>query len=187
MPMQFLLDENHRGLLFRYIQRRNLASDYPIDVVRVGDISGPALGTTDTVLLRWTQRHDRILVSADLKTLPRHLLAHLAAGEHSPSVFLTVPAPLRDIYEYPVAATYASEPSEWRDRFVFIPLWYHNTYLPRLIAHCTMRSRVGRDFHADSVICCALAMSLANNAVICWANARWRMIADSSRLNSVLR
>ena len=121
MPIRFLLDENHRGWLFRYIQRRNLTGDFPIDIVRVGDSSGPALGSSDAELLRCGQQYDRILVSADMKTLPRHLLAHLASGAHSPGVLLTLPASLRDIYDYLVAAAYASDAAEWRDRFVFIP------------------------------------------------------------------
>lgn len=123
MPIRYLLDENHRGLLFRYIQRRNVAAEFPIDVIRVGDNSGPSLGTTDPVLLRWTQQNDRIFVSADMKTLPRHLEEHLASGKHSPGIFLTLVSPVRDIYDFLVLvlAAYASEPADWRDRVVFIP------------------------------------------------------------------
>jgi hypothetical protein len=68
MPIRFLLDEHHRGPLFRYIQRRNLASDFPVDAVRVGDISDLPLGTPDSEILRWAEKQDRILVSADMKT-----------------------------------------------------------------------------------------------------------------------
>jgi hypothetical protein len=121
MPLRYLLDENHRGLLFRYIQRRNLAGNFPIDVVRVGDSADLPLGATDPLILAWAQQQNRILVSADAKTIPRHLRAHLDAGNRSPGVFLTHPAPLRETHEFLVAAAYASEASEWYDRFVFIP------------------------------------------------------------------
>jgi hypothetical protein len=121
MPIRYLLDEHHRGLLFRYIQRRNLTGDFPIDVMRVGDTADLPLGTPDIQILRWAQQQDRILVSADMKTLPGHLQSHLASGQHSPGIFLTLPGPTRETYEFLVVAAHASDPSEWRDRFVFIP------------------------------------------------------------------
>ena len=47
MPIQFLIDENLRGVLSKAIERHNLSSGYPLDVVRVGDVHELPLGTKD--------------------------------------------------------------------------------------------------------------------------------------------
>jgi hypothetical protein len=121
MALRYLLDEHHRGPLFRYIQRRNLGGEFLLDVVRVGDLAELPLGASDSTIIQWADAHNRILVSADVTTLPRHLADHLSAGGNSQGIFLTLAAPVRDIYDFLLAAAYASEPSEWQNRYVFIP------------------------------------------------------------------
>jgi hypothetical protein len=61
-------------------------------------------------------------VSEDKSTLPVHLASHLAAGHHSPGVFLIRPGhSVRSIVEFLALATQASDASEWRDAVTYIP------------------------------------------------------------------
>jgi hypothetical protein len=80
------------------------------------------LGSEDPSILLWAEREQRILVTHDPDTLPRHLAAHLRADRHSPGVFMIRPhATLPQLVSFLVDAAYASEPSEWRDRLEFVP------------------------------------------------------------------
>ena len=122
MPLAFLLDENLPGRLFRAIQRHNLRGGDPIDAVRVGFPPDLPLSSDDPTVLRWAESEDRIVVSEDKNTMPGHLGKHLAAGHHSPGVFLIRPgASVRTIVEFLVLVAHASEPHEWRDRVEYIP------------------------------------------------------------------
>lgn len=81
MPVRFLLDENQRGLLWRYIQRHNASQSFKLDVVRLGDIPDLPLGATDPEVLRWAGREGRILISADRATLGAHLRDQISGGQ----------------------------------------------------------------------------------------------------------
>src|SRR5947209_3241076 len=91
MPLRYVLDEHLRGPLWRAIQWHNSSGVYPIDVTRVGDPVDLPLGADDPALLQWAEREQHILVSHDLDTMALHLADHLAAGRHSPGVFLIRP------------------------------------------------------------------------------------------------
>jgi hypothetical protein len=121
MPLLYVLDEDLRGQLWRYIVRHNTRGIDPVDVVRVGDLDDLPLGSVDPDVLTWCEAHNRILVTHDRSTIPLHLRDHLATGRHSPGIFLVRDAPLTDIVEFLATAAYASEPSEWLDRYWYIP------------------------------------------------------------------
>jgi hypothetical protein len=122
MALRFVLDEHLRGPLWRAIQWHNSAGVYPLDVLRVGDVSDLPLGIGDPDLLLWAEREKRILVTLDHDTIPTHLTDHLAAGHHSPGVFIIRPnSTLPNILSFLRDAAYASEPWEWQDRIQFIP------------------------------------------------------------------
>jgi uncharacterized protein DUF5615 len=122
MALRYVLDEHLRGPLWRAIQWHNSSGAYPLDVVRVGDPADLPLGTGDPALLQWAEREQRILVTHDLDTMPTHLADHLAAGQHSPGVFMIRPhSTLPQILSFLRDAAYASEPEEWHDRIQFIP------------------------------------------------------------------
>lgn len=122
MPLRYLLDEHLRGPLWRAIQWLNNSGVYPLDVVRVADPPDLPLGSDDPTLLQWAEREQPILVTHDADTMPRHLADHLAAGRHSPGVFMLRPhSTLPQILSFLQDAAYASEPEEWQDRIQFIP------------------------------------------------------------------
>ena len=122
MSLAYLLDENLPGRVVRAIQRHNLTGELPLDAVRVGDLPELPLGADDSMVLLWAESANRILISEDKHTLPNHLENHLAAGRHSPGVFLVRPATsLSDLIEYLALVAHLTEPFEWQDRVTFIP------------------------------------------------------------------
>jgi predicted nuclease of predicted toxin-antitoxin system len=122
MALRYLLDENMRGPLWRAILWHNSSGVYPLDVVRVGDPADLPLGTGDPAILLWAEREQRILVTHDADTVPMHLADHLAAGRHSPGVFMIRHrSTLPQIISFLRDAAYASDAVEWQDRIQFIP------------------------------------------------------------------
>jgi hypothetical protein len=119
--LRYVIDEDLRGLLWRFIIRHNSRGRDVIDVVRVGDFEDLPLGTLDPQILLWCEAHARVLVSHDRSTVPVHLRQHLASGHTCPGVLLVRDVPLIDVVEFLAAAAHASEPSEWVDRFFYIP------------------------------------------------------------------
>jgi hypothetical protein len=121
VPLLYLLDENLRGLLWRYVVRHNARRLDPLDVVRVGDPADLPLGSDDPTVIRWCEANGRILVSHDQNTLIGHLANHLASGGRSSGIFIVRDAPVPDVVAYLAAAAYGSDPDEWRDGVFFIP------------------------------------------------------------------
>jgi len=121
MPLTYLVDENLRGMLWRFIRRHNAAGTFRLDALRVGDPSDLALGSDDPSILLWAERQGRIIISQDERTMPAHLANHLSRGHQSPGVFLTRHVPIPEIVEFLVCAAYASEASEWENQVIFIP------------------------------------------------------------------
>src|SRR5262249_16816383 len=122
MNLLFVLDEHLRGTLWRAIWRHNALGVYPIDVVRVGDPPGLPLGSADPDILIWAEREGQILSSRDRDTMIGHLADHLAAGRHSPGVFVVRPhTRRRAVVDFLAVAAYASQPEEWTDAWFYIP------------------------------------------------------------------
>ncbi len=122
MPLTYVLDEHFRGILWNALQRHNSAGHHVIDVVRVGDPVDLPLGTKDPDVLLWGEREGRVLVSRDKQTMPAHFAAHLAAGHHSPGLFiprsgLSVP----QVVFVLVLAAHLYDPDEVRDQIHHIP------------------------------------------------------------------
>src|SRR5262249_28767201 len=112
MSIPYLLDEHLRGLLWRAIQRHNALGSQLLDVVRVGDPPDLPRGSVDPDILLWAEREGRILVSRDESTLGTHLASHLAAGHHSPGIFLVRKrCSLSQVVEWLVEAAHSSDPA----------------------------------------------------------------------------
>jgi hypothetical protein len=80
-------------------------------------------GLTDPAVLAHAASQGRILVSHDFRTMPKHVATFLAAGHSTPGVFLVKQrTPLANVIEELVLIWTASEPEEWVDRIVEIPL-----------------------------------------------------------------
>ena len=122
MSLALLLDEHWRGPLWTAIQRHNLSSELLLDVVRVGDRADLPLGMLDGDLLLWAERETRLLVTEDKRTMPQHLAEHLAAGHHSPGVFVVRMGFSRtEILEALVLVAHAGNPSDYADVVTILP------------------------------------------------------------------
>ncbi len=123
MALRFLFDEHLRGGgLWQAIGQHNNRGIDTVDVVRVGDPVNLPLGVGDLNILRWAEREGRIFVSLDRRTLPGHLVIHLAAGHHSPGIFIVRPAgTIRELIDSLVLAAHAGDPADYRDCIDYIP------------------------------------------------------------------
>jgi hypothetical protein len=72
MKLKFLLDEN----LSKTIKNAVLKINSEIDILRVGDLQAPALGTLDPEILIYLEKSQRILITDNRKSMPQHLQEH---------------------------------------------------------------------------------------------------------------
>ena len=79
-------------------------------------------GVPDPEVLAFATRQNRILVTSDLKTMPRHFDDFLEANGHCAGVFLVKQkTPLADVIDALVLIWSASNADEWKNRLVEIP------------------------------------------------------------------
>lgn len=80
-------------------------------------------GVPDPIVLALAAEQDRILVSHDFQTMPRHFGTFLQEGGSSPGVFLVKQSsPVGDVIDELVLVWAASDAAEWKDRILEIPL-----------------------------------------------------------------
>ena len=84
---------------------------------------GDLEGVPDPEVLALAAAEDRILVSHDFQTMPRHFGDFLQAGNSSPGVLL-VPQrlPMGEAIEELVLIWAASDADEWQNRILKVPL-----------------------------------------------------------------
>jgi hypothetical protein len=80
-------------------------------------------GLSDLEVLALAAAQDRILVTHDFRTMPRHFAEFVVARETSPGVFLVKQqSPLASVIEDLVLIWTVSMPEDWKNRLVVIPL-----------------------------------------------------------------
>ena len=122
MALRYLLDENLRGPLWAALGRYNARRDLPLELACVGDEPDLPLAVDNSEILRWADEPDFVVVSSDVRTMPRHLAAHLGAGHNSPGVFLVaLPCSIPEIVEALLYYADASDKNLWRDQILFVP------------------------------------------------------------------
>ena len=118
--IRLLADENFNGRILRGIFR-----EIPdADIVRVQDTE--IFEADDPTVLAWAATQNRILLTHDIKTMPKYANERLVAGLPMPGViaadddlpFGKVIKVIKDI----LLVITASEPEEWADRVVFLPI-----------------------------------------------------------------
>ncbi len=119
MKVRFLLDENLSPRLKLAIFRLNPE----IDILRVGDLGAPALGTLDPDVLIYLERSQRILLTDNRKSMPEHLEAHWANGGFIWGLFWLRPkATIRELAEDLILIWETTEAEEWKDQLIWLPL-----------------------------------------------------------------
>ena len=116
MKIQFLADENLRRAMVLGLRRRE-----PSAIFMQAYEAGTA-GKDDPTVLQIAAEQNRILVSHDVRTMPRHF-RHFIARQISPGVIL-IPQklPLSTAIEQLVMIWLASEAEEWVNQIRFLPL-----------------------------------------------------------------
>jgi hypothetical protein len=79
-------------------------------------------GVSDPEVLALAARENRIVVTSDLKTMPKHFADFLEAHGHCPGVFLVKQnTSLADVIDDLVLVWAASDADEWKNRIIEIP------------------------------------------------------------------
>ena len=115
--IRYLTDEDFRGAIIRRLRTR----EPRIDILTASEARN--LGMHDPEVLAFAAEHGRVLLSHDKNTMIAEFEAFVASGQHSPGLFLVEQqAPIRLIIEDLMLIWQASNPDEWRDQRIFLPL-----------------------------------------------------------------
>jgi hypothetical protein len=114
--IRFLSDEDFDGRIVRGLLRR--MSD--LNLVRVQDVG--LQGAGDEKLLEWTTDNNRILLTHDRRTVPRHVRDRIAAGLHVPGVLIVNDSASigRCIDDLQLIAECSHE-AEWHEQIIYLP------------------------------------------------------------------
>ena len=123
MPIAFVLDENLRGKpLWQAIRHHKPGGMPRVVATRVGDPTDLPLGSTDSDIVAWAAREDRVILTEDAATFPVALAAHLRLGLTSPGLFVIRPtATVAAILSWLELVTADDQPGQWRDKVIYIP------------------------------------------------------------------
>lgn len=117
MTVRFVTDEHIARALIVGLRREF----EEIDIVRVQDVGLRTMD--DPTILQWAAEQGRVLITHDIRTMPD--FAHRRVAELSPMPgVLVVPTtmPIGAAIEELSTIAVASEPDEWADRVVYLPL-----------------------------------------------------------------
>ena len=114
--IRFLADASLHHAIVSGCRRREPAIDF------LSAHEAKLEGVPDPEVLTFAARHERILVTSDLRTMPQYFAELLAAHGHCPGVFLVKQrAPLADVIEELLMVWAASSADEWTNRILEIP------------------------------------------------------------------
>src|SRR6266446_3995394 len=115
--VRFLADASLHHAIVSGCRRREPALDF----LSANDAT--LEGVPDPTVLALAAEQDRILVSHDFQTMPRHFGEFLGAGGSSPGVFLVKQSsPVGEVIDALVLIWAASDAEEWKDRILEVPL-----------------------------------------------------------------
>lgn len=115
--LRLLFDENFHHDIVRGVRRRLPEAD----LLTVQDAG--LRGMSDPDLLAWAAAEQRILVTHDLKTIPKYAYERLAAGETIAGVFaLTTATQMSVAIEELTLLIACSDASEWENGVFHLPM-----------------------------------------------------------------
>jgi Domain of unknown function (DUF5615) len=115
--LPLLLDENFNRRILRGLSRRIPGLDY-----RVVQEAGRG-GESDQNILAWAAEQGRVLVTHDLKTIPRFAYERIAAGLHVSGVIAVDDRlAIGQVIEELAIIVTCSETSEWENQVIYLPL-----------------------------------------------------------------
>lgn len=115
--IRFLADENFNGKVLRGILLLNPL----VEIVRAQDTE--IYQQADPVVLEWAAKDRLILLTHDVKTMPDFANDRVMAGLPMPGVFVARQSlPVGQVIEELATVAGASEPEEWENRVIYLPL-----------------------------------------------------------------
>lgn len=118
MKIKFLLDENLSPRLKIAVLRLNPE----IDILRIGDPSTPALGTLDPEVLQYLGLSQRLLVTDNRASMPKHLEEHWQNNQQIWGLFwISSTTTIGKIAEELIMIWETSEAEEWINVVDWIP------------------------------------------------------------------
>lgn len=115
--MRLLFDENMKDAIFDGLVQQNPT----LDVVKARDVG--LVQTPDSMILDWTAKENRIVVTHDIKTMPPEANLRLEAGLRMSEMFvISQDVPIGIAIEALLLVVNASSQDEWENRVVFLPL-----------------------------------------------------------------
>ncbi len=118
--LKYLIDENVDPIYTNQLRRLN--SD--LLVIAVGDLTAPPRGTLDPEILIWCEDNGYILVTNNRKSMPVHLVDHIALGHHIQGIFiLNSKSSIGENIEQLLLIAEGSLANEYQDRIEFLPLF----------------------------------------------------------------
>ncbi|MBI3465957.1 MAG: DUF5615 family PIN-like protein [Planctomycetes bacterium] len=115
--LRLLADENFNDRIVRGLLRRR--SD--LDIVRVQEIG--LSGADDPPVLEWAAEEERILLTHDRKTVPRHAYRRIQGGKRMPGVFVVDDRlPVGRVIEDILLLAECSLDEEWEGQVRYLPL-----------------------------------------------------------------
>lgn len=117
MSVRLVTDEQIARKLL--VGLRRIVED--VDVVRVQDVGLRTFD--DPTILAWAADAGRVLVTQDIRTMPDFAHQRVAARLPMPGIFvLPTMMPIGAAIDELALIVEASDPSEWVDRVVYLPL-----------------------------------------------------------------
>ena len=114
--VRFLADASLHGAIVSGCRRREPAIDF------LSAHEAKLEGAPDPEVLAFAAQYNRILVTSDLRTMPRRFGDFLVAHGYSRGVFLVKQrAPFTDVIEELVMVWSTSSSDEWKNRILEIP------------------------------------------------------------------
>lgn len=115
--IRFLMDENFNAKIIRGLRVRIPA----LDVIRVQDTE--IFEADDPTVLEWATEQGRILLTHDFATMTKYANERIENGlSHPEVVFVHTTLPVARAIEDLILIASASEPNEWINRNIFLPL-----------------------------------------------------------------
>jgi len=115
--LRFGADENFTNKIVRGLRRRN--KDLDIRTIQDANLSG----ATDSEVLEWTARENRVLLTHDVSTITKYAYARVEAGLPMPGVF-EVPqfVPVGVAIDDLLLLAECSLDNEWSNQIRYLPL-----------------------------------------------------------------
>jgi hypothetical protein len=115
--MRFLADENFNNDLLRALKRH----DSEIDIVRVQDTG--VFQADDPTVLEWAANEHRILLTHDVRTIPKYAFDRVTAGLPMPGIIeVRRDVPMGELIEELLLWVGAGDPADFENQVRYVPM-----------------------------------------------------------------